>query len=240
MFAVIKTGGKQYKVVKDDLLTVEKLAAEAGEKVQFNEVLMLGTGADVTVGTPVVVGAGVVAEVVEQTRGEKVISFKKRRRKHNSQRKKGHRQHLTVVRVTDILASNADASGVKAAVGAGAAGLAMVAAAAPAAASNVTAAATVGTKPTNLLSEPKGKADDLEMIGGVGPKLAALLNANGVFHFWQIAQWTPAEVAFIDSQLKFKGRIERDEWIEQAKELMAGKPPRAASDRKAAAAKSKE
>jgi large subunit ribosomal protein L21 len=110
MFAVLKTGGKQYKVAKDTIFTVEKLAADAGETVQFNEVLMLG-GDTVTVGAPFVAGAAVQAEVLEQLRGPKVISFKKRRRKHSSQRKRGHRQYLTRVRITDILASGADATG---------------------------------------------------------------------------------------------------------------------------------
>ena len=116
MFAVLKTGGKQYKVAKDDIFLVEKLAAEAGETVQFNEVLMLG-GDTVTVGAPVVEGAAVQAEVLEQLRGPKVINFVKRRRKHSSQRTKGHRQYLTRVRITDILASGGDTSGVKTAGG---------------------------------------------------------------------------------------------------------------------------
>ncbi len=116
MFAVLKTGGKQYKVQAGDVLRVEKLAAVAGEKIQFNEVLMVG-GDTVTVGVPFVKGAAVQAEVIEQIKGEKVIHFVKRRRKHSSQRTKGHRQHLTLVRVTDVLAAGADKSGVKAATG---------------------------------------------------------------------------------------------------------------------------
>jgi large subunit ribosomal protein L21 len=103
MFAVLKTGGKQYRVAKNDVLMVEKLAAEAGETVQFEEILLL-SGDDVTVGAPFVAGAAVTAEVLEQLRGPKVISFKKRRRKHSSQRRRGHRQYLTRVRITDILA----------------------------------------------------------------------------------------------------------------------------------------
>jgi large subunit ribosomal protein L21 len=102
MFAVLKTGGKQYRVAANDVLTVEKLAAEAGATVEFNEILMLG-GDEPKVGAPFVAGAVVTAEVLEQFRGEKVISFKKRRRKHSSQRKRGHRQYLTRVRVVDIL-----------------------------------------------------------------------------------------------------------------------------------------
>lgn len=120
MFAVMKTGGKQYRVQAGDVLRVEKLAAEAGETVQFNEVLMVGGDAPV-VGAPLVAGAAVQAEVIDQIRGEKVIHFVKRRRKHGSQRTKGHRQYLTLVRVTEILAKGADKSGVKAAVGAGSA-----------------------------------------------------------------------------------------------------------------------
>jgi large subunit ribosomal protein L21 len=116
MFAVLKTGGKQYKVQAGDVLRVEKLAASAGDKIQFNDILMVG-GETVTVGAPMVAGAAVQAEVIEQIKGEKVIHFVKRRRKHSSQRTKGHRQHLTLVRVTDILASGAEASGVAVATG---------------------------------------------------------------------------------------------------------------------------
>jgi large subunit ribosomal protein L21 len=114
----MKTGGKQYRVQTGDVLRVEKLAAEAGETVQFNEVLMIG-GDTPVVGAPLVEGAAVQAEVIDQIRGEKVIHFVKRRRKHGSQRTKGHRQYLTLVRVTEILAAGAEKSGVKAAVGAG-------------------------------------------------------------------------------------------------------------------------
>jgi large subunit ribosomal protein L21 len=113
MFAVLKTGGKQYRVAANDVLTVEKLPADAGETVEFQEVLMLG-GDDLRVGAPFVDGATVKAEVLEQLRGPKVISFKKRRRKHSSQRKRGHRQYLTRIRITDILAGGATAAAAKA------------------------------------------------------------------------------------------------------------------------------
>jgi large subunit ribosomal protein L21 len=118
MFAVMKTGGKQYKVQAGDRLRVEKLAADAGETVQFNDILMLGGDAPV-VGSPMVSGAAVQAMVVDQVKGEKLIHFVKRRRKHSSQRKKGHRQQLTLVEITEILPSGGDKSGVKAAMGAG-------------------------------------------------------------------------------------------------------------------------
>ena len=115
MFAVIKTGGKQYRVQSGDVLRVEKLAADAGEMIQFNEVLMVGS----TVGAPMIAGAGVQAEVIDQIKGPKTINFVKRRRKHSSKRTKGHRQKLTLVRIKDILEKGADKSGVKAAIGAG-------------------------------------------------------------------------------------------------------------------------
>jgi large subunit ribosomal protein L21 len=102
MYAVIRTGGKQYRVAANDELEIEKLAGEAGAKVEFTEVLMVGAGESVKVGKPTVTGAKVLAELVEQTRGPKLIAFKKRRRK-NSRRKKGHRQDLTKVRITDII-----------------------------------------------------------------------------------------------------------------------------------------
>src|SRR5690349_21466721 len=101
MFAVIRTGGKQYKVAKDDIISVEKLAGEPGTTIEFGEVLMLGEGAEVASGTPFVDGALVSATVVEQTRAAKIIVFKKKRRQ-NYRRKKGHRQHQTVLRITDI------------------------------------------------------------------------------------------------------------------------------------------
>ena len=109
MFAVLKTGGKQYKVQAGDMLRVEKLAADAGETVQFNDVLMIGGDAPV-VGAPFVSGAAVQAEVVEQIKGDKVIKFVKRRRKHSSKSTVGHRQKLTLVKITEILSSGADAS----------------------------------------------------------------------------------------------------------------------------------
>lgn len=104
MFAVIKTGGKQYRVAANDKITVMRLEGEAGELVTFGEVLMLADGENVNVGAPLVTGASVLGEIVEQDRGPKVIAFKKRRRK-NSKRKRGHRQDLTIIRITEIRAA---------------------------------------------------------------------------------------------------------------------------------------
>jgi large subunit ribosomal protein L21 len=103
MFAVIKTGGKQYSVAADDVITVMTLAGEPGEAVTFNDVLMLAGDGEAKLGAPFIAGAKVTGEIVEQTRGPKVISFKKRRRQ-NSKRKRGHRQDLTVVKITAVTA----------------------------------------------------------------------------------------------------------------------------------------
>lgn len=108
MFAVIKTGGKQYRVAADDTLAVAKLAGEAGDQVMFSDVLALGGDAP-KLGVPLVDGASVVAEIVEQKRGPKIVIFKKRRRQ-NSRRKNGHRQDFTLIKITEILADGATPS----------------------------------------------------------------------------------------------------------------------------------
>ena len=210
MFAVLKTGGKQYKVQNGDVLRIEKIAADAGETVQFNDILMLG-GDTATVGTPLIEGAAVQAEVIEQIKGEKTINFVKRRRKHGSQRTKGHRQKLTLVRVTEILSKGAEKSGVKAAVGK----IATAAATAPKAATAKAAAPKAKAAP----AAASGEGDDLTQLSGVGPALLKKLNAAGITTFAQIAAWTEADVAEFDEKLSFKGRIEREGWIAQAKEL---------------------
>jgi large subunit ribosomal protein L21 len=106
MFAVIRTGGKQYKVAQDDLVIVEKLSGEPGAVVDFDEVLMIGDGAELSAGTPLVAGATVSATIVEQSRAAKILVFKKKRR-HNYRRKKGHRQYQTVLRIGEIRAADA-------------------------------------------------------------------------------------------------------------------------------------
>ena len=210
MFAVLKTGGKQYKVQNGDVLRIEKIAADAGETVQFNDILMLG-GDTATVGTPLIEGAAVQAEVIDQIKGEKTINFVKRRRKHGSQRTKGHRQKLTLVRVTEILSKGAEKSGVKAAVGK----IATAAATAPKAATAKVAAPKAKAAP----AAASGEGDDLTQLSGVGPALLKKLNGSGISTFSQISAWTEADVAEFDEKLSFKGRIEREGWIAQAKEL---------------------
>ncbi|MEI4262017.1 50S ribosomal protein L21 [Roseovarius sp. D0-M9] len=237
MFAVLKTGGKQYRVKSGDMLRVEKLAAAAGEKVQFNEILMLG-GDSPVVGAPMIEGACVQAEVIDQVKGDKVIHFVKRRRKHGSQRTRGHRQQLTLLRVTDILDKGADKSGIKAAIGAGSvSGSAVVSDGQYA--QNKTQQAEMkkrvaegqadeksDEKSAEKKAAPKKAAakggDDLKQLSGVGPALEKKLHEAGVTSFAQIAAWTDADVAEMDEKLSFKGRIEREGWIDQAKELTKG------------------
>ena len=249
MFAVLKTGGKQYRVASGDVLRVEKIAAEAGETIQFNDILMVGN----TVGAPMVEDAGVQAEVIDQIKGEKTINFVKRRRKHSSKRTKGHRQQLTLVRITDIMEKGAGKSGVKAALnGTGFMSASMIERAAnPGMPSSEKAAAAAerasqpkkAAKPAAKKAAPKaaaeekapakkaapkktaaktGGADDLTRISGVGPVMVKKLHANGVTTFAQIAAWTPEEVASMDDVLNFKGRIDRDEWLKQAAEFAKG------------------
>ena len=200
MFAVLKTGGKQYKVQSGDVLRVEKLAADAGEKVQFNDILMLG-GDSTVVGAPFVEGAAVQAEIIDQIKGEKTIKFVKRRRKHSSKRTRGHRQQLSLVKITDILSAGADKSGVKAALGASSAPAAVAAApkAAKAAPKKAEAAAPAA----------EAAADDLTALNGVGPAAAKKLNAAGITTF--------AQLAAVDGDVE--GVKVKPEWIEQAKEL---------------------
>jgi large subunit ribosomal protein L21 len=223
MFAVLKTGGKQYRVQSGDVLRVEKLDAQAGDEIQFNEILIVGE----SIGAPLVEGAGVKATVIDQIKGPKTINFVKRRRKHGSQRKKGHRQQLTLVRIGDIMESGADKSGIRAALSGR--GLAFatgaVALAAAGAAAAYAASAKKADKPVKAdkkAAAPKTAAadvDDLKQLSGVGPALEKKLHAEGITSFAQVAAWTDADVEEFGEKLSFKGRIEREGWIEQAKEL---------------------
>jgi large subunit ribosomal protein L21 len=210
MFAVLKTGGKQYKVQAGDLLRVELLAAEAGDKVQFNDILMLG-GDKLTFGAPFVEGAAVQAEVIDNIKADKVITYHKRRRKHSSQRTRGHRQQLTLLRVTDVLASGADKSGIKEAVG--------TAIARRAAHGSAAAAPAKKAAPKKAAAVATDVKDDLKLLSGVGPALEKKLNEAGVTSFAQIAAWTEADIAAFDEKLSFKGRIEREGWVAQAQDL---------------------
>lgn len=216
MYAVIKTGGKQYRVAAEDKLQIEKLPGEAGDIVEFTDVLMVANDGSVDVGAPFVAGATVAAEIIGQVRGPKVIIFKKHRRKH-FRRKNGHRQDLTSVRITEILTGGAKPS--KAA--------APKKAKAEAKAEPATLAAPIGEK----------KADDLSLIGGVGPKIVKIFADMGITTYAQVAHLSADQIEKIETEIKMPGRAAREEWAEQATELAAGKPPRAKVDKEAKADK---
>ncbi len=204
MFAVLKTGGKQYKVKTGDLLRVEKIFADAGETVQFNDVLMLG-GEKPVVGSPLVDGAAVQALVVDQFKGEKTVNFVKRRRKHGSQRTKGHRQKLTLIKISEIISKGADKSVVKLATGHDVAET-----------KSINKNIAPGAQPETAAS---ASVDDLTKLSGVGPAMMKKLNSAGIKSFSQIATLSPENAKELDESLSLKGRIEREGWIEQSKKL---------------------
>lgn len=213
MYAVIKTGGKQYRVAADQKIQIEKLVGNPGDHVEFANVLMVSNGGSVEIGAPFVAGATVVGEIASQDRGPHVIIFKKRRRKHY-RRRNGHRQDLTSVTIREILTGGAKSTRTETAAKAHVA--AVMGSAAPAEAA--------------VALPVDGKSDDISLIGGVGPKMEKGLRELGYNTFAAIAAMTEEEVHKAEEHLKQKGRFAREEWIEQAKELMAGKPPRAKTD----------
>ena len=227
MYAVIKTGGKQYRVAPGDTLFVESLEAGEGEAVALDQILMIVDGDKVSVGSPTVDGADVQAQVVAHGRGKKVKIIKFRRRKHY-RRQAGHRQNFTQLLITSI---NGVAAPAKAASKSPAAKSAPVdtskadkkPAPAKAAAASTAAASTEAPK---FLDAPNGEPDDLKKISGVGGVLEGKLNALGIYHFSQIAALTDDEISNIDTHLNFPGRIKRDDWVGQAKNLAEGGEPK--------------
>lgn len=212
MFAVIKTGGKQFRVAANDKITVAKIEGNPGDTVAFENVLLLTDGEKTTIAANELSAITVAAEIVEQARGEKVIAFKKRRRQ-NSKRKRGFRAELTVIRITDILTGGkkpemkkGDASAV------------------------ALKAASTQTKGKAAAKSEALDASNLSLISGVGPTIEKKLRAAGITSWNDIAAWTEADVAKWDEELKLRGRATREEWVVQAKELLAGKPPRAKVD----------
>ena len=210
MYAVIKSGGKQYRVAVGDKLKVELLGAEVGDKVNFDEVLMIADGEKIEVGTPALETA-VQGTVISIGRGDKLRILKFRRRQ-NSRTRGGHRQHYTEVEITGIggKAPAKKASSKK-----------------TAAPKKVTPKkAVVEKKPVaKKAATPKKETtgkDDLTKISGVGPVIVGKLEALGITTFKQIAAWKKADIEKFDAELNFKGRIDRDEWIKQAKELAKG------------------
>ena len=243
MFAVIKTGGKQYSVAADDQLKVERLAGEPGDMIQLNEVLMVGN----TVGTPVVEGAMVTAEIVEQGRARKVIAFKKRRRQ-NSRRTIGHRQHYTLLQISEILTDGAKPS--KKATGVGkkqaeakaegsaaakaGSGKAEKKEAAPKAEAKAAkpkgektdkkeaAASDTSAPAAPLFTAPAGgEQDKLTDIKGIGPVAEKQLNEQGIMTFAQIAALTDEEIVKVDEYMPFSADQIND-WKAQAQEKAKG------------------
>ncbi|TIL33396.1 50S ribosomal protein L21 [Mesorhizobium sp.] len=223
MFAVIKTGGKQYRVAANDLLKIEKVEGQVGDIVEIGHVLAHGEGENVTFGAPFVDGALVTAEVVEQGKNRTVIAFKKRRRQ-NSRRKIGHRQLLTTVRIAEILLGGAKPTK-KAAAKAEAKTEAKAEVAAKAEAASKTEAEAAPKKEAKatetavpLFKAPKGEPDDLTVIKGVGPVAAGQLNEQGITTFAQIAKLSDKDIAKIDEHMPFSTDQITD-WREQAKDL---------------------
>ena len=230
MFAVIKTGGKQYTVAAEDQLKVERLAGEAGDMIEINEVLMVGN----TIGTPLVDGAMVTAEIVEQGRARKVIAFKKRRRQ-NSRRTIGHRQHYTLLQISEILTDGKKPS--KKATGAVKATKAPKvkpakeeAAAKPARKADAPKAEKAEAAPKEekkadapaagapLFTAPAGgEKDKLTDIKGIGPVAEKQLNEQGIMTFAQIAALTDAEIVTVDEYMPFSADQIND-WKAQAKD----------------------
>lgn len=209
MYAVVKTGGKQFRVAADDVIKVEKLVGEAGDIVTLDEVLMVG-GDSVEIGAPTVAGASVAAEILEQARDKKIVVFKKRRRQ-NYRRKKGHRQAMTVLKVREILTGGAKTT--------------------------AKASAKPAAKKAEPKAAPKaadGVKDDVSLIGGVGPKLKERLAEAGITSLKQIADMDEAALRELGETVKMGERPVTEEWAEQAQELLAGKPPRAKTDQAAA------
>ena len=225
MYAVIKTGGKQYRVSPGDKLRVESLAVAEGESVDFDEILMVSDGNNVSIGNPLLSDAVVTGKVVNHGRGDKVRIVKFRRRKHH-RKQMGHRQNYTELEIVSINGVTAPASSKDSAKAksSGADSSSETKStktdnSSEVASSAAVAAAAVAPK---FLDAPNGEPDDLKKILGIGPVLEEKLNEMGIYHYSQIAEFSETDVTNINTHLNFPGRIERDEWIPQAKELVSG------------------
>ena len=246
MYAVIKTGGKQYRVSEGDKLVVERLNADVGAMISLDEVLLLGGEDGVTAGAPTVDGASVTAELLELRKGKKIKVFKKRRRQ-NYRRTRGHRQYEALIRIAEIVAPGAKPK-VKAE---------KPAPMSEAKAEAKPAAKTSEAKPAAKKAEPKkaepkkaepkkaakaeaapraekpakaapkkqaaakeAGADDLTKLDGVGPAFAKKLNEAGVTSFAQIAGWNAAEIERLDGEISgLKTKADKGDWVAEAKKL---------------------
>jgi len=229
MYAVIKTGGKQYRVSPGDTLRVESLDVDEGESIDFDQILMVCNDGDVTIGNPLVSQAVVSGKVLSHGRGKKIQITKFKRRKHYL-RKMGHRQDYTELEILSVNGVTAPASSKASPKKAD------TPAAKPektakedkpssdqaTAATSAAATPPQATEAPKFLDAPNGEPDDLKKILGIGSVIEEKLNEMGVYHYSQIAEFSDADVENINTHMNFPGRIERDEWIPQAKELMQG------------------
>lgn len=203
MYAVFKTGGKQYRAEPGDVIRVEKLDAGEGDTVELDQLLMVADGDDVQIGTPMLEGGLVTGKVVSHGRGKKVKIVKFKRRKHH-RKQMGHRQSYTEIEITGIdLGSGKKASK-----------------------QPEKKAEQKSEKPAEKKEDKVEKAaggqDDLKVISGIGPAIEKKLNGSGITTYQQIADLTDDEVDELEEKLAFKGRVERENWIEQARTLAAG------------------
>lgn len=220
MFAVIKTGGKQYRVAPDDVLVVEKLPVEAGATHVFGDVLMVGDGSSVEMGAPLVGGAQVTGEVLEQRKGAKITIYKTRQR-NTYMRKKGHRQQETVIRITEIASKLGKATGE-----AKSAPKTARKADAPKAEPKQADAPKAEKKAEAPKSEAKAEkpaakssgSDDLTKLTGIGKVGAGKLNEAGFNTYADLAALSQAKFEELDAEI-FKGRVPYDQLVKEAKDL---------------------
>jgi large subunit ribosomal protein L21 len=194
MFAIVRTGGKQYRVAAGDKIVVDRMDGEAGSRVALGDVLFTSEGS--------AKGLTIAAEIIAQAKADKIIVFKKKRR-HNYRRRNGHRQQHTILKIISVGGDTAPK-----------------------------AAAAKAAKPakTEAAAAPAVDASNLSLISGVGPAIEKKLRAAGIASWNDIAAWSDADIEKWDAELKLGGRATKEEWVDQAKELLAGKPPRAKVD----------
>ncbi|ULC59995.1 50S ribosomal protein L21 [Flaviramulus sp. BrNp1-15] len=209
MYAIVEIAGQQFKVVKDQKVFVNRLQTEEGKKVSFDNVLLLGDGDKVTVGAPAIGGAQVGAKVLKHLKGDKVIVFKKKRRK-GYRVKNGHRQSLTEIVIESIVASGAKPAKAEKA--------------APKKTAKKAEPKTEAPKAEVKKAAPKksaAKADDLKKVEGIGPKIAETLVAAGITTFAELAKTKPAKISEIIEGVR--GNHVTDTWPKQAKLAADGK-----------------
>lgn len=202
MYAIVEIAGQQFKVAKDQKVYVHRLQNEEGSKVTFDNVLLLEDGSNITIGAPAIDGAAVEAKVIKHLKGDKVIVFKKKRRK-GYKVKNGHRQYLTELVIESIVSSGAKKSAPKKE-------------AAPKKAEPKKEVAAKAAAP-----KKSGKADDLKKVEGIGPKIAETLVAAGISTFAELAKTDAAKISEIIADVR--GNHVTDTWPAQAKLAAEGK-----------------